>query len=507
MIDVIAFESAVELVTLTGPQYPLTFKSESESLVNVIDHEIPEHAALRRWLLLAVGALILAGILALSLVIARAPGLSELVTDPRFFRRCLVVHVDLALVVWLYAFVAALGFLLPRAGRSALTSRASVFAGAVGVGMLVLAAGAHGAEPVLANYVPVIDHWLFLAGLAVFGASVIASGLDRRLLPGDPAPSAPALVPAASVPGLRATFVAVIWSALCFAASWLSMPAGLDPKVRYELAHWAGGHVLQLGSSLAMVSAWLILLAGVLGRSPLSRRSASLGFAALLLPWSIAPALALLGPQHVGAREAFTELMRWAIFPVVAYFLVACVRALAGEVREGRLEGRRLRDPRLLGFLASALLTVTGWVLGAMIRGSTTTIPAHYHAAIGAVTVSFMALTPVLLRLAGMPIVGTRADLAIKVQPVLFGVGQSVFAIGFALAGSHGMARKVYGREQIERSLGETLGLGIMGLGGMTAVVAGILFLVVVASACLRRVTSGSKDWVLGAPAEGGTHG
>jgi heme/copper-type cytochrome/quinol oxidase subunit 1 len=475
-------------------------------VTNDFEQEIPERAALRRWLLLAIGALMLAGLLALALVVARAPGLSELVTDPGFFRRCLVVHVDLSLLVWLYAFVAAMSFLLPRSGRSASSSRASVFIAAAGVAMMVLAAGARGAQPVLANYVPVIDHWLFLSGLAVFAVGVVAAGLDRRLLPAEPGPAVPALVPAAAVPGLRATLVAVLWAVLCFAGSWLSLPSGLEPKVRYELAHWAGGHVLQLASTLAMVSAWLILLSGALGRCPLSRTGASFGFAALLVPWASAPALAW-APQQVAARETFTQLMRWAIFPAVAFFLAACVRALVNAVREGRLSRRELLEPRVTGFIASALLTVTGWVLGAMIRGSTTTIPAHYHAAIGAVTVAFMTLTPLLLGLAGLPVSGARSRLAIKIQPLLFGVGQCVFAIGFALAGSFGMARKLYGREQLERSWGETLGLGIMALGGVTAVAAGVLFLSVVVSSCLRRANNSSEAWALASPTPGGSHG
>ena len=80
--------------------------------------ESPEAQNARRWVLLAVGSLLTSGVLALFLVVARTPFFSRFVTDPAFFRRCLVVHVDLSLLVWIYAFAAALSFLLPKAGKS-----------------------------------------------------------------------------------------------------------------------------------------------------------------------------------------------------------------------------------------------------------------------------------------------------------------------------------------------------------------------------------------------------
>jgi heme/copper-type cytochrome/quinol oxidase subunit 1 len=232
-----------------------------------------------------------------------------------------------------------------------------------------------------------------------------------------------------------------------------------------------------------------------------------LGFAALLLPWTPAPLFALAGPQNIEGREVFTALMRWAIFPVVAFFLIACVRALVIGVREGRIGRRDLSDPRLAGFLASAVLTLIGWGLGASIRGSTTMIPAHYHAAIGAVTVAFMAQSYPLLAAVGVPVTGARSRRLMGLQPALFGIGQSIFALGFAFAGAHGMGRKLYGREQEAKSFEHLLGLGVMGVGGLLAVVAGVLFLVIVARAWRRREHDKSAGWVLDAPEPGGTHG
>jgi heme/copper-type cytochrome/quinol oxidase subunit 1 len=63
-----------------------------------------------------------------------------------------------------------------------------------------------------------------------------------------------------------------------------------------------------------------------------------------------------------------------------------------------------------------------------------------------------------------------------------------VFAAGFAIAGVYGMSRKAYGAEQATRGLAESIGLGVMGVGGFIAVLGGLLFLVVVAVTWSRSV-------------------
>jgi heme/copper-type cytochrome/quinol oxidase subunit 1 len=146
-----------------------------------------------------------------------------------------------------------------------------------------------------------------------------------------------------------------------------------------------------------------------------------------------------------------------------------------------------LGDPRLVGFIASSGLCVVGWVLGALIRGSTTMIPAHYHAAIGAVTVAFMTVSWPLLEALGIRAKDRLSLRLIPWQPAVFGVGQALFAVGFAIAGTEGTARKVFGHEQQVRTPVQSLGLGVMGIGSALAIGAGVLFLVIVAAAWLGR--------------------
>jgi hypothetical protein len=436
----------------------------------------------RRWLGLALAVLVLAGLFSVVVVVGRMPPFDRLVTDPLFFKRGLVVHVNLALVAWFYSFVAALLFVVPGRTAPGRIARCSPYAAAVAVFLMLLAAGLPGAQPVLSNYIPMIDHWLFGAGQVVFGVAVVASFFGRRLLPAREMRPAILETPAPVQVGLRATAVALLLAALTFLVSWWKLPAGVAPEVHYELLVWGGGHVIQLACSLAMVCVWLMLLSSALGRSPVSVGASTALFAAMLVPWFFSPLLALQGAWTASYRTGFTHLMQWSIFPVVSIFLVLCVRAAVREWRRGRIDAGALADPRISGFLVSASLTALGFALGAAIRGSNTMVPAHYHASIGGVTAAFMTLTYLLLGAFGFSIRTPRLRRAAAWQPVVYGVGQMVFASGFALAGAYGMSRKAYGAEQASRGLAETLGLGVMGLGGFVAVAGGLLFLGIVAA-------------------------
>ncbi|MBA2660715.1 MAG: cbb3-type cytochrome c oxidase subunit I [Bradymonadaceae bacterium] len=449
--------------------------------------------AVRRWLILAVVSMLFAGLLSLMLIIGRLPPFSGWLTDPMFFRRCLVVHVDLALIVWFYAFATALFLLLPS-GKPSKRSGHMALVGAGGVLAMVLSAGFEGAAPVLANYVPVLDHGLFLAGLFVFGASVVITLFDGRLL----APGAgPTILPRAAITGLKAMAAVVFIATLVFVISFFETSRALEAEVYYELLFWGGGHVLQVASVLTMLVVWLILLTGLLGREPMGRRTSGLLFGLLVAPQLGAPLLALAGTSSPIYHTGFSRLMQFGIVVPVLVFLGLCLRAVWTDFAAGKLGGRGLLDPRLVGFLASALLCVLGFVLGAMISGSNTMIPAHYHASLGAVTVSLMTVTFALLEPLGFSLGTGRLPAFARVQPLIFGVGQVIFAMGFAIAGAYGLGRKAYAGDQIVRASGEVVGLVVMGAGGLMAIAGGLLFLVLTVAAWrLNRSTyNRSSRW------------
>jgi cytochrome c oxidase subunit 1 len=74
-------------------------------------------------------------------------------------------------------------------------------------------------------------------------------------------------------------------------------------------------------------------------------------------------------------------------------------------------------------------------------------------------------------------------------QPWLYGAGQLMHIVGLVWSGGYGVQRKVAGAEQVLRSTAEVAGMGLMGLGGLLAIVGGLLFVVVV----LRAMRAASR--------------
>jgi len=75
---------------------------------------------------------------------------------------------------------------------------------------------------------------------------------------------------------------------------------------------------------------------------------------------------------------------------------------------------------------------------------------------------------------------GTPTSRTAALQPWVYGSGQLMHIVGLVWSGGYGVQRKVAGAEQVLRSTSEVAGMGLMGLGGLVAVVGGVLFIVVV---------------------------
>lgn len=426
----------------------------------------------RGWFLFAVGSLVLAGLLSLLLVVGRLPFLGAVFTDPLFFKRALVVHVDLALVVWFQA--GTLAFLALAVGAAMPRRLVGLSFALCGAGIAGLLAGAlmPGAQPILSNYVPVIDHPVFLTGLAawfagsgLFFAGTFAARADAAVLPDE------------VVIALRVAAAGNLVALLTFAAAWRTTLHGLPAIGYYELVMWGGGHALQAANVATMLGLWLLLLHRWSGRAVLTPTASRWILSALVAPHAILPVLALQGTSSGAYVELATDLMRWTLFPVILIVLGLGVRHVVAVRRAARLP--IAFDHRLAGLAGSASLAVLGLVLGAFIRGSNTLVPGHYHAAIGAVTLALMAAAYDFCADTSARAVVAKIWRRAKLQLVTFGTGQAVFAIGFGIAGVYGLGRKQYGVEQHVRSVGEYVGLGVMGLGGILAVAGGLLFLAV----------------------------
>jgi cytochrome c oxidase subunit I len=121
-------------------------------------------------------------------------------------------------------------------------------------------------------------------------------------------------------------------------------------------------------------------------------------------------------------------------------------------------------------------------VIGFMISGSNVKVPAHYHGSIVGVTLAFMGVTYLLLPRMGFAAVPPRAA---TWQAWLYGAGQMLHITGLVWSGGYGVQRKVAGAEQGLDQIGKVAGMGLMGLGGLIAVIGGVMFLVIVLRALM----------------------
>ena len=80
----------------------------------------------------------------------------------------------------------------------------------------------------------------------------------------------------------------------------------------------------------------------------------------------------------------------------------------------------------------------------------------------------------------------TPAERLATWQPYVYGGGQLLHITGLVWSGGYGVQRKVAGSEQALRTTQEIAGMGLMGLGGVIAIVGGVLFVYVMLQAIVR---------------------
>jgi hypothetical protein len=235
--------------------------------------------------------------------------------------------------------------------------------------------------------------------------------------------------------------------------------------------------VLQFQHTLLAAVAW-VWLAGAVG-TPVRAGATTVRrlFGLAALPLLAVPVVYALWPAGTGEHvKGFADLMRHGhvlSLPLVLLALAVLPRAW-----------RAAPGPARSALLASVGLFGVGGVLAFMIRGINVVVPAHYHGSIVGVTLAFMGLSYVLLPRLGF---GQAEGRMARWQPWVYGGGQLTHILGLAWSGGYGVQRKVAGAEQVLVSLPQKLGMGMMGLGGLIAVVGGVMFVLVCLRAMRRR--------------------
>ncbi len=421
------------------------------------------------WLLLGVASLIGAGLFSILLVLARTPWIGKLVPAGDFFRVALVVHVDLSVLVWFISMAGVL-WTLDTSRRWSALGWVALWITALGALFMTVAPFAGGAKPIMSNYVPMLDNEVFVYGIAIVGVGLCVLTLRSLVAP---APLGGLDGAGALRLGLRAAAVSAAFALLAMGWSIVDVPRELETYAYYENLFWGPGHVIQFTWALLLLVAWF-WLANLIGAPlPVSPRVAVLIFAIGLAPVLAVPAIYLnwsaVAFEH---QKTMTWLMRFGgglpFLPVGLALLVALARRPAVDAQT---------RPLRAALVASFVLFSVGGVLGFLIEGSDVRVPAHYHGSIVGVTLALMGLAYALL-----PRFGYRAATGriANWQPWLYGGGQLLHILGLMWSGGYGVQRKVAGAEQTLRTTAEVAGMGLMGFGGLIAIVGGILFVWVV---------------------------
>ncbi len=431
------------------------------------------------WLLLSLGALVIGGLFSILVVLSRTPYFQAIIPWADFFHTALVVHVDMTVLVWFLGFAGVL-WSLNSSKRCLLCGWLALALCVAGTAVITMAPFFGAAEPLMNNYVPVLQHPLFLTGLFLFGLGfsvLIINGMIFSHSVGSTISGDGALRF-----GLYTALIAALVTMVVLLLSYFDMPVFADNGYYYELLFWDAGHTIQFMHIQLMLVSWLWLSTAAGVGLRLSPRVALIMFALGLLPVLLTPLIYFMfdfgSAMHT---QAISLLMQYG--GGLAALPIGLIIAL-GYLNKKRTNFKT--GPEFNALIFSILLFGVGGVIGFMISGSNVTVPAHYHGSIVAVTLAYMGVTfHILPRIGFRPITGKAASW----QPVIYACGQLLHIIGLVWSGGYGVQRKTAGVDQALDGIERIIGMGVMGLGGLIAVIGGIMFLVIVFKAMWPQKT------------------
>ncbi|VAW66784.1 putative membrane protein [hydrothermal vent metagenome] len=417
----------------------------------------------RTWLKLGIASLIAAGIFSLLLVVSRTPGVQEVIPWIDFFHTALVVHVNLSVLYWFMSFSCV--FWSIYAGKQYLIfEKIALILCIIGTIVLVASPFLGAGKPLINNYIPVLQHSLFLWGISLFSSGVLIQCI-RAL----------SILPKTDDISRLAPYIAAILSLSAFIAlfvSWLNLDPEIENLSYYEYLFWGSGHILQFSHTCFLLFSWLLLISFTGGNIAASPTVLKWLFVILLLPLLYALGIylnhAVFSAEH---RTQFTELMKYGGLTSLPIGLI-----IVWSIFKFRLNKSTETDAAKAALLSSIVLFAAGGIIGFLIHGVNVVIPAHYHGSIVGVTLAFMGIAYYLL-----PILGYRKPLwkMARVQPYIYAGGQLMHILGLAWSGGYGVQRKTAGAAQGLDTLPEKIGMGMMGFGGLISIIGGVLFLVV----------------------------
>ena len=324
------------------------------------------------WLSLALGSLVVGGLLTVVIVLSRTPYVQDIFPWVDLFYTALVVHVDLTVLVWFLGMAGVIWSINSQSSCLRCGWMALLLCAAGSI-IISLSPFLGSSSPLMINYIPILNDPLFFTGLIMFGCGFLLLVL-RGLFFSRPI-SRRVTGPGAMRFGLYSALISAVTAMGALLASWIGIPESIRGEYYYELLFWGGGHTLQFVHIQLMLVCWLWLATESGIASRLTPRTVLLLFAFGLIPVLMTPAAYFM--YEVASAEhqvAMTWLMQFggglAALPISLVVLFNLLNSLRGPANP---------SPQRSALFSSMILFGVGGIIGFMIEGSNVTVPAHYH--------------------------------------------------------------------------------------------------------------------------------
>jgi cytochrome c oxidase subunit 1 len=490
----------------TCPRSGLQFEANAEKLmlINAV---------------VAVVFLLIGGLLAFGVVLTRWPAVHWLQADT--FYQVLTAHGIDMLIFWIIFFEVAVLYFCSST-LLAVSTRDTRFAWLAFVLMLVgaimnnVAVFQGGSSVMMTSYVPMMAAPSFYLGLILFavGALIACFVFFGTLVVAKRDKTYQGSVPLVTFGAIVAAIIAVftIASGAIILIPTFFMSIGLiqnvDPLI-YRTIWWAFGHSSQQINVAAHISIWYAVAAIAFNAKPMSERVSRGAFLLYILFLQLASAHHLLADPGVSTAWKVVNTSYFMYFAVLASMIHGLTIPGAIEVAQrkkgynnGLFEWLRKApwgNPVFSGVFISIigfgfLGGISGVMMGTeqlnMIIHNTIYVPGHFHATVVVgTTLSFMALTYFLI-----PVLFKREMIApglAKVQPYLFGLSMYFFCLVMMGAGTLGVSRRHWdmafnGAPMAYEWPGAAyLMMGLVGIGGVAAIVGGGIYIYVTVGSLL----------------------
>lgn len=467
----------------------------------------------------AVVALLVGGLLAIGVVLTRWPAVHWLAADT--FYMVLTAHGIDMLIFWIIFFeIAVLYFASSTLLRCRIATPKIAWAAfalmVIGAVVNNVSVFQGGSSVMMTSYVPMMAHWSFYLGLILFavGALIATFVFFGTLVVAKREKTYEGSVPLVTFGAITAAIIAVftISSGAIILIPTFLMAIGVitevDPLI-YRTIWWAFGHSSQQINVAAHISIWYAVAAIAFGAKPMSERVSRGAFLLYILFLQLASAHHLLADPGVSTEWKVVNTSYFMYFAVLASMIHALSIPGAMEVAQrakgynkGLFEWLRKApwgNPVFSGVFISLvgfgfLGGITGVMMGTeqlnLLIHNTIYVPGHFHATVVVgTTLTFMSLTYFLI-----PVLFRREMInpgLAKIQPYLFGFSMYFFCLVMMGAGTLGVSRRHWDMAFSGAALAYEwpgaayLMMGLVGIGGMVAIVGGAIYVYITVGSLL----------------------